>query len=157
SKGKTVLSGASGHRAGNSASDAIASCSARNHRMPVSPACCDNSQSRIASASCSAAAVVSTRKVMLAAQIREKFGGRLGASGFYIFVAMADSFDRFREVLPLPFEIRSQSIIKSGGRVLATPFGVLFQLRLTLRLEWDHIHGWRRFLQPIVRRSVAQV
>src|ERR1700731_2497215 len=114
----------------------MASCIVRNHRMPVSPACCDSSQSRIASASCSADAVVSTRKVMLAAEVREKLGGGPGAPGFYIFVALADSLDGFCEVLPLPFEVGSQRIIKSCSRVLATSLGVLFQLRLTLRLEW---------------------
>jgi hypothetical protein len=82
---------------------------------------------------------------MLAAEVREKLSGGPGTPGFYIFVALADSLDCFREVLPLPFQIGSQGIVKSGGRVLATPFGVLFQLRLTLRLESDHIHGWPQF------------
>jgi len=42
---------------GNSASDAIALSSAPNHRRPLSPACCDRSQSRMDSASHSASAV----------------------------------------------------------------------------------------------------
>src|SRR5271168_925957 len=86
-----------------------------------------------------------SRKVMLAAQVREEFGGGPGARAFYIFVAFANSFHRFREVLLLPLQIGSQGIIKSGGRVLATPFGVLLQLCLALRLEWDHIQCWPRF------------
>jgi hypothetical protein len=61
------FSGARAQRVGNSASEAIASCSAKNQSIAASPACSDSSQSRIASASCSAPAVVSTRKVMLAA------------------------------------------------------------------------------------------
>jgi hypothetical protein len=65
---------------------------------------------------------------MLAAQVREKFGGGPGAPGFYIFVALADSFNRLREVLPLPFQIGREGVIESGGRVLATPFGVLLQV-----------------------------
>jgi hypothetical protein len=63
---------------------------------------------------------------MLAAQVREKLGGGPGAPGSYVFVALADSLNRFREVLPLPFEVGSQGIIESGGRILATPFCVLF-------------------------------
>src|ERR1700722_5469670 len=86
-----------------------------------------------------------SRKIMLAAQVREKFGGRPGAPGFYILVALADSLDGFCKVLPLPFEVGSQRIIKSCSRVLATSLGVLFQLRLTLRLEWDHIHDRPQF------------
>jgi hypothetical protein len=82
---------------------------------------------------------------MLAALVREKLGGGPGSSGFHIFVALADSLNRFREVLPLAFQIGRQGIVESGGWVLATPFGVLFQLRFTLRLEWDHIHGWPQF------------
>jgi hypothetical protein len=62
---------------------------------------------------------------MLAAKIREKFGGGPGTPGSYIFIALADSLDRFREVLPLPFEIGRKGIIESGSWVLATPFGVL--------------------------------
>ena len=92
-KGKAEFSGASGQRAGNSASDATAFCKARNQRMPASPACSDNNQSRIASASCSAAAVVSTRKVMLAAQIVEKLGRGSGTPGFYILVTVTDALD----------------------------------------------------------------
>src|SRR5271165_7342138 len=83
-----------------------------------------------------------SRKVMLAAQVREKPGGGPGTPGFDIFVALPDPLNRFREVLPLPFQIDSEGAIESGGRVLAAPFGVLFQLRLTLRLERNHIHGW---------------
>jgi hypothetical protein len=82
---------------------------------------------------------------MLAAQVRKKFGGGPGGPGSYVFVALADSLNRFREVLALPFEVDSQGIGESGGGVLATPFGVLFQLRLTLRFEWEHIHGRRQF------------
>jgi hypothetical protein len=63
---------------------------------------------------------------MLAALVREKFGGGPCTPGSYIFIALADSVNRFREVLSLPFEVGSQGIIKSSGRVLATPFGVLF-------------------------------
>ena len=40
---------------------------------------------------------------MLAAQVREKLRGGFGASGLYIFVALADALNRFREVLSLPF------------------------------------------------------
>src|SRR5271154_2456721 len=83
---------------------------------------------------------------MLAAQVREKLSGGAGTPGSYIFVALAGSLNRFREVLPLPLQIGCESIIKSGGRILATPFGILFQLRLTLRLERDHIHGGSQYL-----------
>jgi len=95
---------------------------------------------------------------MFAAQVREKFGGGPGAACSYIFVALADSLNRFREVLPLPFQIGRQGIIKSGRGVLATPFGVLFELRLTPRLEWDsYPRPTSASFDPIVRRSVAQV
>ena len=68
--------------------------------MPVSPACCDTSQSRIASASCSAPAVVSTQNVMLAAKIRAKFVAGLYARLLNLY-SLGDTLDRFREVLPL--------------------------------------------------------
>jgi hypothetical protein len=94
---------------------------------------------------------------MLAAQVREKFAGGSGATGLHIFGTLTYSLNCFREVLPLPLQIGSQGIIKSSGRILATPFGVLFQLRFTFRLEWDHIHGYFDSLEAIVRRSGAQV
>ena len=157
SKGKAAFSGASGQRDGNSASDAMAPCRARNHRMPASPACSDSNQSRIASASFSAAAVVSTRKVMLAPQIGEKFGGRSGAPGSYILVPLTDAVGGFCEVLAFPLKVGCQSIVESRGRVLSAPFGVFLQLRLTLRFEWDHIHVGLSFLPFIVRGSAAEV
>jgi hypothetical protein len=82
---------------------------------------------------------------MLAAQIGEKLAGGPRTPGFYIFVAVADSLNRFREVLAFPFQIGSQGIIKGSSGVLHTPFGVLFQLRLALWLEWDHVDGWPQF------------
>lgn len=69
------------------------------------------SQSRIASASCSAATVVSTRKVMLAAQLGEKVGGRSGTADSHIFVAMADALDGSGDVLALPFQIGCQNVV----------------------------------------------
>ena len=77
---------------------------------------------------------------MLAAQIGEKLPGGSGAPGSYILVAVADTLNGFREVLALPLKVGGQSVVESGGRILSAPFGVLFQLRLALRLEWDHIH-----------------
>src|SRR5271157_4349256 len=135
----------------------MASCRARNHRMPASPACWDSSQSRTASASSSATAVVSTRKVMLAAQAGEKLGGGSGTPGSYILVAVTDALNGFCEVLALPLQVGGQNIVEGRGRVLSAPFGVLFQLRLTLRLERDHIHVGLSFLPFILRGSAAEV
>jgi len=59
--------------------------------------------------------------------------------------------------LTLPLQVGGQNIVEGCGRVLSAPFGVLFQLRLTLRLEWDHIHGGLSFLPVIVRVWAAEV
>jgi hypothetical protein len=40
---------------------------------------------------------------------------------------------------------------------LASPLGVLFQLRLALRFEWNHIHGGLSSLPFILRGSAAAV
>jgi hypothetical protein len=40
---------------------------------------------------------------------------------------------------------------------LSAPLGVFFQLRLTFRIEWDHIHAGLRFLPFIVKTSAAEV
>jgi len=88
---------------------------------------------------------------MLAAQIGEKLGGGSGTPGFYILVAVTDALDGFREVLPLPLQIGGQSIVEGRSRVLAAPLGVLFQLRFTLRLEWDHIHSG--LITPVYRKG----
>ena len=94
---------------------------------------------------------------MLAAQIGEKLGGRSGTSGSYILVALTDALDGFCEVLALPLQVGGQSIVEGRSRVLSAPFGVLFQLCLTLRLEWNHIHGGLSFLPFIVRVWAAEV
>jgi hypothetical protein len=77
---------------------------------------------------------------MLTAQFAEKLGGVSCASGSYILIAVTDTLDGFGKILALPLKVGSQSIVEGRGRVLSTPFGVLFKLRLTLRLEWNHIH-----------------
>ena len=82
-----------------------------------------------------------TRKAMLAAQIGEKLSGGSGTPGSYILVAVTDALDGLCEVLAFPLKVGDQSIVEGRGRVLSAPFGVLFQLRLTLRLERDHING----------------
>jgi len=94
---------------------------------------------------------------MLAAQIGEKFGGGSGTPGSDILVASTDALDGFCEVLALPLKVGGQSIVEGRSRVLAAPFGVLFQLRLTLRFKWDHIHVGLSFLPFIVRGSAAEV
>jgi hypothetical protein len=119
----------------------MASSSARNHRMPVSPACCDNSHSRIQSASLSACADVSTRNAMLQAHVGKEVSGGPGTSGFYVFMTPANTFNSFLEILALPFQIGCQSFIECDGRVLAMSLRILFQLCLALRLEGYHIHG----------------
>src|SRR4029077_826884 len=104
----------------------MASCSARNHRMPASPACSDSNQSRIASASFSAAAVVSTRKVMLAAQAGERLSRGAGTPSSYILEAVTNALDGLCKVLALPLQVGCQSVVEGRGGVLAAPFGVLF-------------------------------
>jgi hypothetical protein len=94
---------------------------------------------------------------MLAAQIGEKLGRGSGTPGSYIFVAVTDALDGFCKVLALPLKVGGQSIVEGCGSVLAAPFGVLFQLRLTLRLQWNHIHVRLSLLPFIVRGSVAEV
>jgi len=89
---------------------------------------------------------------MLPAKIGEKLGGGSGATSSYILVAATDALNGFCEVLALPLQVGGQSIVEGCGRVLSSPFGILFQLRPTLRLEWDHIHG-RPWFPPIYRKG----
>src|SRR5271155_3114362 len=106
---------------------------AKNQRRPVSPACCPRSHSRIALASLSACADVSTRNAMLPAHLAKEVSGWPGASGSYVFMASPDTFNGFLEILALPFQISSQSLIERNGRVLATALSVFLKLRLALR------------------------
>jgi hypothetical protein len=94
---------------------------------------------------------------MLAAQIGEKLGGGSGTPCLYILVTVPDALSGFCEVLALPLEIDGQSIVEGRGRILSPPFGILFQLRLTLRLEWDDIRVGLSFLPFILRGSAAEV
>ena len=77
---------------------------------------------------------------MLAAQIGEQLYSGSGTPGLHILVAVTDALDGFCEVLALPLKVGGQGVVEGRSRVLAAPFSVLFQLRLTLWLEWDHIH-----------------
>ena len=122
----------------------MASSNARTHRMPACPACRDSNHSRIASASLSACADVSTRNAMLPAHLGKELGGGPGTSGFYVFVTLADAFYGFVEVLALPFQIGSQSLVERGGRILAMSLGVLLQLGLALWLDRYHLHACKR-------------
>jgi hypothetical protein len=108
--------------------------------MPVSPACCDRSQSRIDSASLSACADTSTRKAMLAPRLGKKFGGGASASGSYIFVAFADAFDSLVEVLMFPVQICGQRFIERGCRILAVSLRIFFELRPAFRFKRNRIH-----------------
>lgn len=77
---------------------------------------------------------------MLAPQVCEKLLGGPGASVSYIFVAVADALHCLCEVLALPLQVGRENIIKRSCSVLSPSFGILFELRLTLRFKWDHIH-----------------
>jgi hypothetical protein len=77
---------------------------------------------------------------MLPTHLGKEFSGWPGTSGFYVFMAPADTFDNFLEILALPFKIGSQSFIECDGRVLATSLGVFLQLRLAFWLEQYHFH-----------------
>jgi len=79
--------------------------------MPVSPACSDSSHSRIESASLSACADVSTRNAMLPAHLGKEISSGPRTSGLQVFMTPADTLNGFLEVLPLPFQIGSQSFI----------------------------------------------
>jgi hypothetical protein len=94
---------------------------------------------------------------MLAAQVGEKLSRGSGTPSSYILAAVTDALDGFCEVLALPLKVGSQSVIEGRGRVLSAPFGVLFQLRLTLRLEWDHIHVGVSLIPFILRGSETDV
>jgi hypothetical protein len=91
---------------------------------------------------------------MLLAQIGETLGSKSGATGSHILVSTTDAFDGFSEVLALPFQISGHNIVEGHSRVLSASFGVFFQLRLALRIEWDHIHSSRSF-PPTYRRGSA--
>lgn len=135
------VSGASGQRAGEVASDAIASSSARNHRIPVSPACCEYNHSSMASASCSDSGVVSTRKTIFSAHLGKELSGGASASRPHVLTAPPDAFDGFPIIGAFPFEIRGQSLIKRVGQVLTVPLGIVVELRLTFRLDGYYVHA----------------
>jgi hypothetical protein len=78
---------------------------------------------------------------MLPAHLGKELGGGPGTSGFYVFVTLADAFYGFVEVLALPFQIGSQSLVERGGRILAMSLGVLLQLGLALWLDRFHLHA----------------
>ena len=76
-----------------------------------------------------------SRKIMLAAQVREKFGGRPGAPGFYILVALADSLDGFCKVLSEGRQLVSLAVPLLVGRWATAPTKINSgrdQLRSTL-------------------------
>src|SRR5271165_1734209 len=102
----------------------MASSSARNQRIPASPASWAQSHSRIASASRSACAVVLTRNAMLLAELGDEFSCGPGTTGFHIFVAQANSFHGFLKVQTLPFQKSGQRVVERRCWVLATPAGV---------------------------------
>ena len=84
---------------------------------------------------------------MFLAQIGEKFCGWAATPGSDILVAAADSLNGFCEVMALPLQVGSKSVVEGCGRILAAAFGILFQLRLTLGIERDHIQGGLSFLR----------
>jgi hypothetical protein len=78
---------------------------------------------------------------MFLAHFGKELSGWTGTPGSYVFMTPADTFNGFLEILALPFQIGSKSLIKRGGRVLATPLRVFLQLRLALGFEGNHIHS----------------
>jgi hypothetical protein len=114
---------------------------ARNHWIPVSPACCEKSHSRILVASSSASADVSTRKAMSSSQLGDEFGCGPGAAGLYILAGAADANDRLLEILPIPFQVSAQSVIESCYGILTVPMSIVIQLCLPFRLQGHHLHS----------------
>src|ERR1035437_7903798 len=138
------------------ASDAIASSSARNQRMPVSPACWEYNHSRMASASRSDSGVVSTRNAIFSAHLGEELGGRASAPRFHVFIALPDAINGFLIIGAFPFEIRGQSLIKRVGNALSVPLGIVVVFLLTFRFDVYYIHAPRvRAEPPCVKRGCA--
>ena len=77
---------------------------------------------------------------MLPAHLSKKFAGRFGSAGSYILITVTNSFNGFRKILAFPLQIGSQRVIQGCSGILAAPSGVFFQLCLTFRLQWNHIH-----------------
>jgi hypothetical protein len=77
---------------------------------------------------------------MLAAHLGEDLGRGAGASGAYIGVAFADTFDGLLGILALPFEIHAESFVQCGGGILAVALRVLLELGAALGLERNYIH-----------------
>jgi hypothetical protein len=78
---------------------------------------------------------------MFPAQVRKEVSGGPGAASLYVFVALADALDSFGKVLAFPLKISSESVIQRSSRILTAALGVLLELCLAFRLEWDRIHG----------------
>src|SRR5439155_5561023 len=113
----------------------IESSSASNQCIPVTPALCDSNHSRIASASRSASDVISTRNVMLSAQVIEHSVGGSCVASFYIFQSAANAFQCVSEIPALPLEICSKGLIECSYWILTAPFRIFIQLCLTFRFE----------------------
>src|SRR5258708_1052443 len=109
--------------------------------------------SRIASASSSASAEVSTRNAMFQAHLTKELRGRASAAGFYVFVPSADAFNGLLKVLAFPFQVSCQSVIQRSRSILAATPGVFFQLCLTFRFERYHLHGGLVLLTWLHRRT----
>src|SRR6266853_1513899 len=107
--------------------------------MPVSPAPCDKSHSRIASASSSASAEVSTRKVMLHAHLLQKFLCGSMASCPHVFVTTADSFCSFLKIAEFSLEEGCEGIVERISGIFAVQTGEFFELRPALRFERDQV------------------
>ena len=56
---------------------------------------------------------------MFLAHLGKEVGGGAGASGSHVFMASPDTFNGFLKILPLPFQIGSQSFVECDSGVLA--------------------------------------
>jgi hypothetical protein len=70
---------------------------------------------------------------MLLAELLEGLFYGLYTSRFEIRVSLADTFNRFLIVLPLPLKSRSQNLIERRRQVFPMPMGIVIKLRPSLR------------------------
>ncbi len=94
---------------------------------------CDNSHSKICSASGSAWREISTRKAMLVLHVVEEFFNGTSAAGFCVVGSLLDTLNRLLKILPFPFQIRGESFVESVRGRLPALTREFFQFFLSLR------------------------
>lgn len=83
---------------------------------------------------------ISTRQVILAANVGQDVARQSSFSFSHFFVAFPNGLNCFLKVLALPFEVCGYRIVQGVGGRLPTLHGELLELGLPLRFQRDGVH-----------------